>query len=157
MNDQKGRNLFIAVLASILTLALGLTLYYGVETDRKSITRMLDALIDAIEKDDLEIVHGFITEKALDVRILAEQGMRMVNISKAKYHHLEIEVNDATSPPVANVRFDAVFYWKNKNPIDGMSLEHPIPERTQFEVELVKTKDRSWLVNKCPPPRMRFQ
>ena len=147
----------IAVFAPILMLALGLTLYYGVNTDRKSIIRMLDALIAAVEKDDLNTVHGFITEKAVDVRVLAEQGMRLVNISSAKYHNLEIEVNDAGAQPVAKVRFDAVFYWKNKSPIEGMSVEQPIPERTRFEIELVKTKEGLWRVNKCPPPKMRFQ
>jgi len=152
MNDPKGRTLIIAVLAPILTLALGLSLYYGVDTDRKSITRMLNALIAAVEDDDLKAVLGMITERAVDVRMLAETGMRMVNISKAKYHHLEIEVNDAGPQPVAKVRFNAVFYWKNKTPIHGMSVEHPIAERMQFEIELVKTKDGAWLVSKCPPP-----
>ena len=156
-NAPKGRNLVIAVLAPILTLALGLSLYYGVNTDRKSITRMLDALIAAIERDDLTAVHGCISERAVDVRILAEQGMRLVNVSRAKYHNLKIEVNDAASPPIAKVRFDAVFHWKNKQPIEGMSLEQSIPERTQFDIELVKTKDQTWLITKCPMPRLRYQ
>jgi len=156
VNDQKGRNLLIAVLAPVLTLALGLSLYYGVDTDRKSITRMLNALIAAVEGDDLNAVHGFMTEKAVDVRILAEQGMRLVNISRAKYSNLEIEMNDAGPQPVAKVRFTAVFYWKNKTPIGGMSVEQPVPERTQMEIELIKTKEGTWLVNKCPPPRLRF-
>jgi hypothetical protein len=156
LNNQKGRNLAIAVLAPLLALALGLFLYYGVDTDRKSITRMLDALIAAVERDDLEAVHGFIIERAVDVRILAEQGMRQVRISRAKYHNLEIEVNDAAPPPLAKVRFSAAFYVQTKNPIDGNMLENPIPERAPFEIELVKTKDRSWLVSKCPPPKMRF-
>jgi len=156
LSDQKGRNLIIAVLAPILTLALGLFLYYGVDTDRKAITRMLDALIAAVERDDLEAVYGIIAERAVDVRMLAETGMKQVSISRAKYHNLEIEVNDAASPPIAKVRFDAVFYVQNKGLIDGNQLTQPIPERTQFDIELVKTKSQSWLVNKCPLPRMRF-
>jgi len=151
-NDQKGRTLVITVLAPILTLVLGLSLYYGVDTDRKSITRMLDALIAAIEKDDLKAVHGHITERAVEVRVLAETGMRLANITKAKYHNLEIEVNDAGPQPVAKVRFSAVFYWTNKSPFEGMSITQPIAERMQFDIELVKTKDGAWLVSKCPPP-----
>ena len=156
LNDQKWRNLIIAVLAPIITLAIGLTLYYGVDTDRKSIARILNALIAAIERDDIKTVHGLITERAADVRKLAEQGLETVSITKAKYHNLAIEINDAASPPVARVSFDAVFYWRNKHSTEGVTIQ-PIPERTQFAIELVKTKDRSWLVNKCPPPRMRFQ
>ena len=156
LHDQKGRSFTMAVFAPILTLALGLTLYYGVNTDRKSITHMLDALIAAVERDDIETVQQLISPRAEEVRRFAESGMRLVIISRAKYHNLEIEVNDATSPPIAKVRFDAVFYVQNKTHIDGGVLIQPIPERTQFEIELVKTKSNSWLVNKCPPPRMRF-
>ncbi|MDR0328537.1 MAG: hypothetical protein LBI05_09615 [Planctomycetaceae bacterium] len=155
LNNQNGRNLVIAVLAPLLTLALGLSLYYGVDTDRKSIARMLNTLIAAVERDDLETVHGFITEKAVDVRLLAAQGMRLAKISSAKYHDLEIEVNDAASPPLAKVHFSAAFYVQPKKPIDGV-WEKPIPERATLEIELVKTKDRSWRVSKCPLPQMRF-
>jgi len=146
LNDQKGRNLVVAVLVPVLTFALGLTLYYGVDTDRKSITRMLDALIAAVERDDVETVHRLISPRAVDVRLYAERGMRLVNISRAKYHNLEIEVNDAASPPIATVRFNAIFYWRNKHPVEGFSLEQSIPEKAQFEIELVKTKDQSWLL-----------
>jgi len=146
LNDQRGRNLVIAVLAPILTFALGLGLYYGVDTDRKSIVRMLDALIAAVERDDVQAVQQFISPKAINVQKLAEEGMRLVSISQAKYHNLEIEVNDAASPPIAKVRFNAVFYWKNKSPVDGNVLEQPMPERAQFEMELVKTKEQSWMI-----------
>ena len=139
LNNPKGRNLIIAAFAPILTLALGLTLYCGIDTDRKSITRVLDALIAAVERDDVETVLQFISPRAVDVRQFAERGMRFVDISRAKYHNLEIEVNDAASPPIAKVRFDAIFYWRNKYFTDGVSIVQPVPERAKFEIELVKT------------------
>ena len=144
--DQTGRNLIIAVLLPILTLALGLTLYYGIETDRKSITRMLDALVAAVERDDLEAVSQFIAPKAQETRQLAKIQMGFIQVPKAKYRDLQIEVNDATSPPTAKIRFVATIYWKTKAPIEGFVVDQPIPENVRFEVELVKTKDRSWLV-----------
>jgi len=156
LNNQKGRNLIIAVLAPILTLALGLTLYYGVDTDRKSIARMLNALIVAIERDDVEAVHQFISPRAEDIRQLASRGMRFICISRARYHNLEIEINDATSPPTARVRFNAMFYWRNKHFTDGISVAQPIPERAQFEIELVKTRDRSWLLTGNFQHRLRY-
>ena len=143
-NNQKGRNLVIALVLPILTLAVGLSLYYGVDTDRKSVRRMLDALIVAVESDKPETVCQFI--KAEGIQKLAQNQMRLVSISRTKYHNLEIKVNDAASPPIAKVRFIAVFYWKNKVPIDGGFLEHPVPESVRFEFELVKTKDQSWLI-----------
>jgi hypothetical protein len=148
VNDQTGRNLIIAIVSPLLTLALGLSLFYGVDTDRKSIKRTLDALIAAVEDDDVEAVCRFISPKAEDVRKLARANMLLFNISKAKYHDLQIEVNDAASPPIAKVKFSAIFYWKNKIPIDGISLVQPIPENVRFEIELVKTKDQSWLLTK---------
>ncbi|MDR0328482.1 MAG: hypothetical protein LBI05_09330 [Planctomycetaceae bacterium] len=146
VNNPSGRNLVLSVLASLLTLALGLTLYYGVETDNKSITRTLDALVEAVEQDDSEAVCRFISPKAENVQKIARENMRLVSMSRAKYHSLQIEVNDATSPPTAMVQFSALFYWKNKVPIDGMSIEQPLPQSVRFEIELVKTKDRSWLL-----------
>ena len=156
LNNQRVRNLVIAVLAPILTLTLGLTLYYGIDTDRKSITRMLNALVAAVERDDVEAVHQFISPRAEDIRQLAARGMRFVGVSNARYHNLEIEVNDATSPPTARVRFDAIFYWRNKHFMDGFSTVQPIPERAQFEIELVKTRDRSWLITGNFQHRLRY-
>ena len=150
LNDQKGRTLVIAIAAPVLTLILGLALYYGVDTDHKSVVRMLDALIAAVERDDLNAVCQFLSPKADTVRQIAETGMAMVTVSRAKYHHLEIEINDAASPPIAKVQFTAVFYWNNKEPVDGISLDQPIPDNARFEFELVKTKSPSnsptWLI-----------
>jgi len=146
-HEQTVRSLVVAFLMPVLTFALGLSLYYGVDTDRKSITRMLNALIVAVEADDIEAVCAFIAPKAVDVGRLARTHMQYVRVSRAKYHHLEIEVNDAASPPIAHVRFAANFYLKTKSAIDGFFVEHPMSVR--FEVELVKTKDQSWLLTKC--------
>jgi len=145
-NNQKGRNLAIAIFLPIFTLAIGLTLHYGVDTDQKSIKRMLDALIAAVERDDLESVYQFIHPKAQGMRQLAKIQMEFGVVSRAKYRDLLIEVNDATSPPTATIRFSAIFYWINKEPIEGFALDHPVPENVRFELELVKTKSRSWLL-----------
>ena len=149
VNDQKGRSLVIAVVLPLFTLALGLTLYYGVDTDRKSITRTLKSLIAAVEADDVETVCTFISPKADDVQKLARAQMLSISVSRAKYHNLEIEINDAASPPIAHVRFSAHFYWKTKTPIEGFFVEQPIHQSVRFEIELVKTKEQSWILTKC--------
>ena len=145
-NNRTSRNFVIAITLPLLTLALGLILYYGVNTDQKSIKRMLDALIVAVERDDLESVSQFIHPKAHEIQQLAKISMGFGVISRAKYHDLEIEVNDAASPPVAKVRFSAVFYWINKEPIEGFTLDRPVLENARFELELIKTKSRTWLL-----------
>jgi len=142
--DPRGRNLAIAVFAPLLTLALGLCLYYGVDTDQKSIKRMLDTLIAAVEADDQKLVRQFISPEAENVQQLAELGMKLAHISNAKYHDLTIAVNNAASPTIAQVSFSATFRWKNKIPVEGFSLDQPFPENAEFEIELVKTESRSW-------------
>ena len=146
LNYQKWRNLVIALLLPVLTLALGLTLYYGVETDQKTITRTLNALIAAVERDDCDSVNQLIHPKAQEVQQFAKVQMNFVIVSRAKYRDLQIEINDATSPPTANIRFSAFFYWKTKTPIEGLSVDQPIPEHFRFELELVKTKSKTWLL-----------
>jgi len=147
VKDYRIGSLVVAVLAPFLTLALGLSLYYGVDTDRKSITRTLNALIAAVEADDLDAVCRFISPKATDVQQLARTHMQSYGISRVKYHHLEIEINDAASPPIAHVRFSASFYLKTKSLTDGFFAEHPLSVR--FDTELVKTRDQSWELTKC--------
>jgi len=146
VNNQSRRNLYIAFALPIFTFALGLTLYYGVDTNRKSITRTLNALIAAVERDDSEDVCKFISPKAEEVQKFTREKMRLISISRTKYHNLKISINDAASPPVADVRFSTVFYWKNKEPNDIISLDQPVPDSVRFEIEFVRTKNQSWLI-----------
>ena len=149
-NDPKVRNLIIAIISPILVLALGLTLYFGVDTHRKSIVRTLDSLIAAVEADDAEAVNQFIAPRAERLQRYVRTHMRLAKISRVRYHSLEIEVNDAASPPVANIRFSAAFHWNVKSlvsdPTGGFAIGQPVPESGRFEVELVKTRDRTWLL-----------
>ena len=145
-NNKNTRNLFIVLVLPLVTLALGLTLYYGIDTDRKSIMRTLNALIAAVERGDSEDVCKFISPKAEEVQRFAREKMRLISISRVKYHHLKITINDAVSSPVADVRFSTVFYWKNKEPNDIISLDQPVPDSVRFEIELVRTKNQSWLI-----------
>jgi len=150
VNDQTKRTLMIATALPILTLALGLSLYYGVDTDRKSIVRMLDALVAAVEADDADKVCEFISPKAENIRQFARTQMGTVNVSQSKYHSLNIEVNDAAQPPIATIRFTGVFYWTPKTSYEGFSNNKPIPETVRFEVQLAKTKSpsqsSSWII-----------
>ena len=144
ISNRSNRSLIVAIAAPILTFALGLTLYYGVDTDRKSIVRMLNALIAAVERDDAEAVDQFISPRAENVRQTTRAGMRLAVISRARYRNLEIAVNDATSPPIANVRLTGVFYWRSKQDIGGFFTDQPIYDSVHVEFELIKTRDNSW-------------
>lgn len=144
--NQKFYSLVITILLPVLILALGLTLYFGIDTDRKAIQRTLDFLVAAVERDDFAAVRQVISPKANGLQHFAQERMNFARISRAKYRNLQIEINDAPSPPVANIRFSAVFYWQNKIPIAGFNLDEPVPDHVRLEFELVKTKSHSWLL-----------
>jgi hypothetical protein len=116
---------------------------------------MLDTLIAAVERDDADAVCEFISPTAEELRQYAQASMPLASVSGAKYHDLEIKVNNAAVPSNATVHFSAVFFWKNKFPIEGILLDRPIPESGQVEVELVKTrseKSKSWQITKLQHP-----
>ncbi|GHT17077.1 hypothetical protein FACS1894189_2300 [Planctomycetales bacterium] len=149
-NDPRNRILFIATGLTLAVLAVGLWVYFGVETDRKSVVRMLDALVAAIEKDDIEAVSGFIAPSADETQNKAKTNMKLVRISDARYRNLTIEVNHIASPPIAKVRFTGIFYWNSKGNIDGVIMKQPRLQFVKFNVELIKTKNNSWVVtNEC--------
>jgi hypothetical protein len=149
-NDPRGRTLGIAIGATILVLGIGLLLYYGVDTDRKSISRMLTGLAEKLEQDDLDGVLNCISPKASGTRGVARLNMGMFRLTSAKFRNMKFEVNHLTSPPVAHVSFLAVVYWKSKTPIEGFVMDTPTVQTVKFNAELEKTKNNSWLVtDKC--------
>ncbi|MDR2756065.1 MAG: hypothetical protein LBC20_10185 [Planctomycetaceae bacterium] len=150
-NDPRGRTLGIVVGVTILVFILGLVLYYGVDTDQKSISRMLNHLASELEQDDLDGVLSFISPKAGETRGIARLYMGNYHLTSAKFRNLKFEVNQLTSPPQAKVSFLAVVYWKTKHPTsDGFVVDTPQFQTVRFDIELEKTMNRSWFVtNKC--------
>jgi hypothetical protein len=145
VNSRNIKHLVGTVAAVVLILALGFGLYFFVETDQKSVSRMLRGLSAAIEKDDLEAVQKYIEPKAVKTRGLARANMAAVSVVKARFKDLKVAVSDAGMVPAARVSFTAVIHWKTKQPIDGFSVDHPAIELVKFNAELVKD-GKSWLV-----------
>lgn len=143
--------LIILEALAVLVFIAGFLVTTFIDTDYKSISRMLTKLAKAIEEDDVAKVKSFIQPSATSTIVAAEGNMRLVKISSAKFSNLEIEVNHHTSPPTATISFHATvkFRWKNAAP--SMFREYGSGEFEDFArvrftaVELEKTKD-SWLV-----------
>jgi len=148
-NSRKIKTLFGTVAAVVVILALGFGLHFFVDTDQKSISRMLRGLATAIENDDLNAVLNYIEPKAMKTRGLARAGMAACAVKKARFNDLKVAVSDAGAVPTARVSFTAVFHWKTKRAIAGFSVDTPAVELIKFNVELVKDGS-SWLVtDKC--------
>ncbi|MGL6194629.1 MAG: hypothetical protein ACRC2T_07365 [Thermoguttaceae bacterium] len=147
MNSRKLPTLGITAGVVFAILAAGYLVINYVETDYKSVSRMLKNLTAAIEKNDIEAVKKFISPQATSTIIKAEFNMKFVNITSAKFYDLEVKSNNHTAPPTAIITFTGVVHYKTKsggdfNGVSGVA-------RVFFEVELEKTND-SWLVtDKC--------
>jgi hypothetical protein len=150
--NQQVRTFVITTILVVVLLAVGISLFCFVDTDRKSIARTLNKIISAIEKDDLEAVLKFIDDKAERPRSLARSNMSLILVPKASFSSLEVKVNYLTNPPVASVTFIAIVNWipkdgwlKNEFPTDK-----PVPERVEFDLEMRKTNNNDWkITNKC--------
>lgn len=145
-NDPRGKTLGIVVTATLLVFGLGLALYYGVDTNRKTISRMLTGLSTELERDNLDGVLEYISPKAANTRGTARVYMGMFRLTSARFRNLKFEVNTLTSPPIARVSFLAIVYWNSKKPIDGFALDTPQFQTVKFDIELEKTNNNSWLV-----------
>lgn len=144
------KSLAVAVAVPILIFVTGSALYYGVDTDKKSIRRMLDGLAAAITSNDIEkVLDGYVSPKAEQTRALARANMALVQIASAKYRDLKFQVNELTSPPTASVQFTAVIYWSSKGNIGGFSMDKPVPEIIKFDVEIERMDDTWRITNKC--------
>ena len=146
-SNRSLKTLGITAVLTLAVLGIGLLVYHFCDTDYKSVSRMLTALASAIEKDDLDGVKKFISPKAMNTRIKAENNMRIVKVSSANFFDLSVDANHMTHPPTAQVKFVAVVRFQSK----GSSIfgEYQGTQRVLFDVELEKTKDSWFITDKC--------
>ena len=146
LSDRQIRTLGITVGAAVAVLVIGLSLFYFVDTDRKSITRTLNGLAAAIERDDLDgILEHYVLQRAARTRALARVNMGYVRVTSARFRDLKVAVNRLTSPPTAQVSFTATVYWLPRNLAD-FPMERPAPQIVKFNIELERGPNGSWLV-----------
>ena len=152
LGTQNRKALLGCFAGAAAVLAIGLFCVYGIETDYKSISKMLSRLADAIENDDLAQVKTFIHPSATETIIKAELNMAQVRITRAKFHNLKVESNSMTVPPTAQVKFTAVVHYKFKSwaasLFPGLENESGLV-RVQFDVVLEKTNQYWVVTEKC--------
>lgn len=138
---------FIAEGLALIVIVVGFLLVHFVETDHKSIAKMLDGLIAAVEKDDVSAVKKFISPSASSTIIKAESNMKLVEITRARYSDLEVEVNHFTSPPRARISFTAVVRFKFKSTAPWFQGPQQDVVRVRFSAVELEKVNGSWLVS----------
>ena len=98
--------LILGLCATLTTAFLGAFCLYGVETDRKAVRRTVEALADAVDRDDVDAALELVSATAFKTRFKARAHMGLARIEWAKVRDLKIvEINRHMSPPRAVVRF----------------------------------------------------
>lgn len=136
------RKEFLWGIAGVLVLMGGAMLVdWLVVTDRELIEQTIDGGVAALEANDLDRVLTFLSPSAQKTRQRAQWALGAVEFQNVNISNLEIEVNQHTSPPTADVRFHGVFrYRETVSPDQFQGLYS-----ARFEVEFEKIDGR-WLI-----------
>ncbi len=131
-----------SVLGSVLVLALGAVLVWGVPTDRKLIVRSLDETIAAVKDDKINDVLVHVAQGS-PVERIARAGMIAFRVEKASYSDLKITIDRMTAPPTAKLTFTAFAQVRGK-----LTGEGPFPTRIKFNVEMERSPS-GWVISHC--------
>ncbi|HLA86089.1 MAG TPA: hypothetical protein VJL29_14980 [Thermoguttaceae bacterium] len=104
---QTGRA--VALLAAggvVLITLLGLGVEHYVVTEREAVETALYDLADAMEANDKNAAIACLSSSAGETRARAEWAFSRFHVLRANVSNLEIDVNELTSPPSAEARFD---------------------------------------------------
>jgi len=115
VNDKKNRTLLITVIATAVVLIGGVALERYIETDREALRRTLKEISAAITADDLKTVLSYTSPDAEKLRGLAAEGMTRAKLSLVNFRNIQIQINDATSPITAELRFIVLFRGSPKD------------------------------------------
>ncbi|NUQ65643.1 MAG: hypothetical protein HUU20_24500 [Pirellulales bacterium] len=144
------RAVLLAPMAVVLVIVLaGLGLERWVVTEREQVEATMDGVVAALESNDVEDVLQFIAPDATYTKARAHFAMGLIEITDAKIHNLEIDVNKLTSPPTAEATFNGVVYYNERTGQSPYSYY-----ASPFTVELRKHGDR-WLISNHAEQEMR--
>jgi hypothetical protein len=137
----------LVAMAVVLLISIGgVALEKWWVTDREEIEATLDALADALEANDLELVRSLIAPDAEQARTLAAVNMALVTIKSAKVRNLEVQINRLASPPTAETRFLGNFDCEGKAVMGNMMVVPDSRYLLDFEADF-HLIDGRWLVS----------
>jgi hypothetical protein len=104
-----------AVVGVLVLTGGGVLVERLVVTEREQVEMALDDGIAALKSNQLDRVLTVLAPTATDTRRQVEWGYGLVEITGVSLHNIQIEVNDLTSPPTAEVGCDVVIYFRGKS------------------------------------------
>ena len=107
--------LLVAVVGVLALVGLGVLVERLVVTERERVEMTLDEGIAALKSNNLKRVYAVLAPSAEGVRRQVQMGYALVTITDVSLHNIEIELNDLTSPPTAEAKFDVVVYFRGKS------------------------------------------
>jgi hypothetical protein len=140
---QQLKPFLITAAVAVVVLLLGIVIVLCVPTNRKSIITVLDGLINNIETNNIDGVHGFILPEAIVIRSLATRGLQKCDVNRARYSDLKIDFNYITSPPTADVSFTGTFHWRFR---DNPEAHAYYPARVKIILQFEQTEN-GWQIN----------
>ena len=129
-----------AMVGVLLITIAGVVLERVVVTEKEKVEATIDGAAAALEDNDVDRVLYYISESADRTRTRAEWSLEQIEVIDTKIRNLEIIINELTSPPTAEARFDGVIYYRLKVASTGREW-YP----AQIFVELRRENGR-WLI-----------
>jgi hypothetical protein len=102
--------LLLAMGGAILVVLGGLALEWIVVTDREEVAFVLEGCAAALEANDLEGALSYLSPAAEHSRRRLTGDLRTVRIDRVNINNLEVTINEYTSPPSAQARFQATAF-----------------------------------------------
>ena len=138
---RTGRGILLWIMLGVLFVSL--TCIIGqrfIITERKRVIQTLDGIVAALENNELNGVLAYIEPDAVHPRDGARMASNLVVINSARYSSLDVEINQLTSPPTANLSFNGLINFHLRR---GESPYENYPAK--FTLTMRKHGDR-WLV-----------
>jgi len=110
---RTGRGIWLwAMAAVVLAVLAGLYLESAVVTERERVEAVLEAAVAAVADNDQQEVLRHIHPTAADARTLVDQGFGALRFTDARITHLEIQINNTASPPMAIAEVTGTIWYE---------------------------------------------
>jgi hypothetical protein len=128
---RTGRGAILWAMAGTMLVVLGgVLLERMVVTERELVEQTIDEAAAALEANDEHRVFEYIVPSAIELRALVHTGLQRAEVTRAKITGLDIDINDLTSPPTAEVHVHGSLSFKDRHgespfdsyPINQLSL-----------------------------------